>query len=126
MSDGDKMGCGCLTICVLAALWMVGLVVWNFAGEWEVNTISGHIEDSYVKRSGSDSDKFFIAVRSADGNLEVLEDRDAWAQGKFNSADVQQQIRILRESNANVCFTVNGRRVPFFSYYRNVLTARSC
>lgn len=50
----------------------------------------------------------------------VLSNADAWARGKFNSADVWQQI----PSEGTMEFHVVGLRIPILSTFPNILEAR--
>lgn len=51
------------------------------------------------------------------GEKEVFENTDSWLFFKFDSADVQNEIELDKNNKIKVA----GWRVPFFSWYRNVI-----
>lgn len=52
------------------------------------------------------------------GEEEVFENTDSWLFLKFNSADIQNEIEEGKTNKIKVA----GWRVPFFSWYRNVVS----
>lgn len=53
-------------------------------------------------------------------NREVLENTDAMLFGKFNSSDIQNQLKVGKTYKVEVV----GWRVPFLSWYRNVVAVK--
>lgn len=79
-------------------------------------TIETKVSDKERITTGSGDDiksKFLVY-----GEDEVFENTDSWLYFKFDSADVQNEID-LGETNK---IKVAGWRVPFFSWYRNVIS----
>ncbi|MEM1312171.1 MAG: hypothetical protein AAGF07_01770 [Patescibacteria group bacterium] len=53
---------------------------------------------------------------------EVLENSDSWFDGKYNSADFTNTL-----DSGNVCTVkVRGLRVPYFSWFRNIVEIYEC
>lgn len=53
---------------------------------------------------------------------EVFTNEDSWMALKFNSSDVQGKITI----GQTCTFKVDGFRVPFMSWYRNIYALEGC
>lgn len=49
---------------------------------------------------------------------EVFQDEDTWLKWKFNSSDVYNNLKVGKTYSTQVC----GWRVPFLSWYRNIIT----
>jgi len=64
--------------------------------------------------SGEDLESKFLVY----SDIEVLENTDTWLFFKFNSADIQGE---LKKDSAYVV-KVAGWRVPFLSMYRNIIS----
>ncbi|MBZ9779100.1 DUF1523 family protein [Psychroflexus sp. CAK8W] len=64
--------------------------------------------------TGEDMESKFLVY----GEEEVFENTDSWLYFKFDSADVQNQIHLDKTNKIKVA----GWRVPFFSWYRNVIS----
>lgn len=109
-------------IILIVVAGFLALGVASCSANASTSSVVGTIDDMYVK--GGETQKFFIVVKIKGSNeLEVLENRDALIPfGKTNSADIQQQARVLREKNATVRFELNGARWTLPSWYRNVLS----
>ncbi len=115
--DGQEIAIASVVILVIIlALAFLGTSACK-ATEREV---SGTVVDSYIKHS-SDNDKFFAAIKKADGSTEVFEDTDSYIYWKFNSADVYQQLRAAQASNKPVRVKVYGWRTHIFSGYRDII-----
>ena len=72
-------------------------------------TIAVEDKERIVNR---DASKYLIFTEE-----EVFENTDEWLYFKFNSSDIYGQLKEGRTYNV----TVVGRRIPFFSSYRNIL-----
>lgn len=66
--------------------------------------------------SGEDMESKFLVY----GEDEVFENTDSWLFFKFDSADVQNEIELDNTNKLRVA----GWRVPFFSWYRNVISVK--
>ena len=83
---------------------------------WPIYSTYGTVDyvTATVERSERVNEKYLIFTPD-----EVFENTDAWGFFKFNSSDVYGKAK-----PGAVCeFKVNGFRIPFFSYYRNIISA---
>lgn len=100
-------------MCVVGSQWIMERAV--------VGSVTGTVTDKYIKRVGSSNtaaDVFHVAIRNNDtGEVEVLQNKDAYTWGKVNSADVQQALVIGHTYR----FTVAGVRLPLISAFRNIV-----
>ncbi|MFD0933129.1 DUF1523 family protein [Psychroflexus salinarum] len=79
-------------------------------------TIETRVSDKERITTGTGEDmisKFLVY-----GEDEVFENTDSWLYFKFDSADVQNEIELGKINKIKVA----GWRVPFFSWYRNVIS----
>lgn len=81
-----------------------------------VSEVTGIVTDKYIKRY-NDADYLHIAVQKEDGTTEVFQNRDSVWWKKFNSADVQQQIKMGKKYK----LTVTGWRIHLLSQFRNIV-----
>lgn len=84
-------------------------------------TITVVIGSTEVKtKSGEETQTYLVNVVFPNGNTEVLQSSDSLVHGKWNSADVYFKLK----DNPGKIFklTVVGKRVPFLSWNRNILT----
>ena len=105
---------------ILFCLLLVGLVplkIWIHYSTME--TVQAVVQDKERITTGSGEDttsKYLIFT-----DAETFENTDSWLALKFNSSDVYGSIQ-----KGQTCdFQVTGFRIPFFSSYRNILSA-SC
>jgi len=103
---------------IIAALIiaLVPIKIWIHFGTME--TVSGYIiQDKERITTGSDKSiesKYLIFT-----DRETFENTDSTLSLKFNSSDIYGAIPI-----GGTCdFKVTGIRIPFFSSYRNIITA---
>ena len=75
-------------------------------------TIEGTVTDKYNKRS-SDTDYFYVVVEDHNHKEHVIKNSDLLFKRKFNSADIQAQIKKDHKYKINV----TGFRVPFLDLY---------
>lgn len=74
------------------------------------------VNDTQVKRASKYSDKYLIfATTNTEKNI-VFENTDLWFKGKFNSSDVQAEIK---KGNTYEISTI-GHRIPLLSFYENL------
>ncbi|HDR8072178.1 TPA: hypothetical protein QCY71_005231 [Bacillus cereus] len=80
-----------------------------------VTNIEGTVIDKYSKKDGK-HDKFYIVVQQNDDTEKVITNTDGILMMKFNSADIQAEIKTGEKYN----FTLRGYRVPFLSLFPNI------
>jgi len=66
-----------------------------------------------VEKSGDSVDSKYLIYT----DVETFEDVDSWIYFKFNSSDVYGALK----EGTTYKFTVYGWRVPFMSWYRNIV-----
>ena len=79
------------------------------------NTYTATVTDKGVKRYDG-SDKYLIYT-----DIGTFENTDQWLCGKFDSSDIYGRIEVGKTYE----FDVVGLRVPFFSWYENIIKIRS-
>ena len=77
-------------------------------------TITVTINEKVVKNSKNESRYLLFTDK------EVLENRDMWLRGKFNSSDLQSELKVGHTYEMEVV----GYRVRMLSWYRNILSAK--
>lgn len=70
-------------------------------------------KDNITSGSGSNMESKFLIYTEA----EVFENTDSWTFIKFNSTDLQNEIK----EDGTYTVKVAGWRIPFFSSYRNII-----
>jgi hypothetical protein len=68
-----------------------------------------------VVNAGSEGARYLIFTKT-----ETFENTDRWSIGKFNSSDLHGSI----VANRTYAATVVGGRVPFLSWYRNIISIK--
>lgn len=79
-------------------------------------TYRATVTDKQVKRHG-ESDIFLIFTELEDGSTRVFQDTDSLIESKFNSSDVYGRVK----EGKTYKFSTYGWRVPFFSWYENIV-----
>lgn len=106
---------------LFTALFLLSLV-FTVAGCLKQETVTVTVTDKerIVESSGEGtSSRYLIFTETEDGTVEVFENTDALWFGKFNSSDVQGQLRV----DETYRLRVYGWRVPLLSMYRNIIDA---
>lgn len=76
------------------------------------------VDDKWTKRTPDGDDKYYVSVRPKDGSkIEVMEIDDEWTYMQWASADLYANLQRGAEHNV----TVTGWRVPFLSWFRNIV-----
>ncbi len=102
-------------IYALAGLAFAGLVLFKPVTHFTtMETVSGVVITEKERVATRDGARFM--VWTAD---ETFENTDSWLSWKFNSADVYGKLPVGATCNLDV----NGWRVPFLSWNRNILSA---
>lgn len=65
----------------------------------------------------TESSKYIVFADDENGNSLVFENTDCLIRSKFNSSNVQGQLK----EGHTYKITVIGYRVPFFSWYQNII-----
>ena len=80
-----------------------------------METTTGHVVVEKERINTKDTSKYMIFT-----DKEVFENTDSLLSLKWNSSDVYRDVKI-----GDTCtFKVTGIRVPFMSWYRNILEAQ--
>lgn len=112
MDTDDKLtigGCGCLIVVFIL------MVIFS---AWVALSTRTQVRDTVVKServcSGGESGtcRYLVFAKK-----EVYQNRDTFWYWKFNSSDLYRDI----ENGKTYNFTVYGFRVPFLSWYRNII-----
>lgn len=77
--------------------------------------VTATVTDKGERCTSRDSCKYLIYTDKG-----VFENRDAWLNWKFNSADLYGEIK----KDTKYTFKTNGVRVPFFSWFPNISKAQ--
>ena len=107
----EKIGC----LILLGFLLLLGgcSAVFQLATQ---ETIEGVVVDDYVKRVG-EKDRFFIVIKTDDGEDHVLMNKDSIWWRKWNSADVQQDL----DEDVRYSVTTTGLRWGPMSWFPNIV-----
>lgn len=107
---------------VLGAGLLVGVFALNAGytyGTGEDATFTVTDKERIVEKSSdSVSSKYIVFTDKKADEKEVFENTDSFFRLKFNSSDVQGQLKKGETYNCKVY----GWRVPFFSMYRNIVS----
>lgn len=109
-------------VAVLAAVFSAR--VFNFNDTEYIVTITD--KDRITESSkGSDgtrktSSKYLVFADDESGNSLVFENTDCFIRWKFNSSNIQGTLK----EGTTYKITVIGYRVPFFSWYQNIIKAK--
>ncbi|MGK8833773.1 DUF1523 family protein [Bacillus cereus group sp. BfR-BA-01422] len=111
MTDTDKGKLGIILFLIIVPILIITAVV-NYI---HVTHLEGTVTDKYSKRHGK-QDKFYIVVEQKNGTEKVISNEDSLLMMKFNSADLQANIK----EGKNYDFTLRGYRVPILSWFPNL------
>ena len=97
---------------------LVAVILFGYAGVYYASseTLEITITDKERITTGSGesiSSKFILY-----GKNEVFENTDSWLYLKFSSSDTQNKLSVGKTYKVKVA----GWRVPFFSWYRNIIS----
>lgn len=99
-------------VLVLIAFSIIGMPFIKRATE---TTITITVEDKGIKNSGENSDKYLIYTDN--GTYEIT---DTIAYFRWNSSDLYGEMKVGYTYECKVC----GWRVPFLSFYENIIEAK--
>ncbi|EOS41766.1 DUF1523 family protein [Lachnospiraceae bacterium JLR.KK009] len=110
-----------VVVIVVLLIAVLSEVIFSFNDTEYTVTITGkdRITESSKDSDGNShtSSKYIVFADDENGNSLVFENTDCFIRLKFNSSNVQGQ---LKEGNTYK-ITVVGYRVPFFSWYQNII-----
>lgn len=69
-------------------------------------------------RQNSDGHYLVFAQDVNTGEKEVFEIRDTWLNGIFNASDIYGDVEV----GATYTFVLKGYRIPFFSWYKMIVS----
>lgn len=98
-----------ITVICVSIISFIGLGIYSVYGTKETVTIT--VTDKAIKRY-DESDKYIIYT-----DEETFEITDEFLLGRFNSSDDYGSLKV----GETYTVTVNGWRVPFLSWYRNII-----
>lgn len=101
---------------VILGLGVISSVVFSFNDTDYTITVTDK-ERIYEGSGNTSSSKYLVFGDDENGNSLVFENTDCFIRGKWNSSNIQGQ---LKEGNTYKV-TVVGYRVPFFSMYQNII-----
>ncbi|MDM3980657.1 hypothetical protein [Staphylococcus haemolyticus] len=87
---------------------LIAIPIYTVAEYKNKEIYTGEITDKYNKRS-YDTDDFYIVL----DNKKVIANTDLIFKGKFNSADIQAQLKVGEKIKVKTI----GYRVPFLNFY---------
>ncbi len=107
-------------VVIMIAIMLVLLIgqeaIFNFNDTEYTITITDK-ERIYTEDGNSSSSKYLIFGDDQNGNSLVFENTDCFIRGKWNSSNIQGQLK----NNNTYKITVIGYRVPFLSWYQNII-----
>ena len=113
--DSDNVSAVLMAL-LLLGLFLTFIVIVPVLNYRNPERFTGTVSEEYIKRY-SKNDYFHVVVVLDEGTQEIFQNRDAFWVGKFNSADLQQEIEIGRR----YIFFVRGSRIRFLSMFRNII-----
>ena len=87
---------------------LIAIPIYTVAEYKNKEIYTGEITDKYNKRS-YDTDDFYIIL----DNKKVIANTDLIFKGKFNSADIQAQLKVGEKVKVKTI----GYRIPFLNFY---------
>ena len=93
-------------------------------------TIAGSAFPEYLFRDSTEgivintftgnNNRYFVVIQYPNNKTEVLANRNSWALGKFNSADLQKTLEVAKQRHLAVRLKVAGLQTPLFELFRNI------
>lgn len=109
-----------IIVTIMIVLVFVGAIGYNIAFSFNDTEYTITVTDKeriYTGSGDTSSSKYLVFGEDKNGNSFVFENTDTLLRGKWNSSNIQGQ---LKEGNTYKV-TVVGYRVPFFSWYQNII-----
>lgn len=109
----NEKGFAGIMLCVIMIGLIVGFFVWKYTITYgNVQSLEITVKDKYIKRSGSDEEKYFVV--DTDGNAYQI--TDLTFKGKWNSTDLYNQLEVGKKYKIET----SGIRNGFMSLYPNI------
>ena len=109
-----------ILILVLIAVFLVGVLVVDIVLSFN-DTTTDVVEILKMERVNGNSDGKYLIFTYKDGMpYEVFENTDNLFRWKFNSSDMYNKIQVGKKYS----FVVVGKRIPFLSWYRNIIKVK--
>ena len=105
-----------IMIAIILVLSIGCQVLFNFNDTEYTITITDK-ERIYTGSGNSSSSKYLVFGDDNNGNSLVFENTDCFIRGKWNSSNIQGQLKVGNTYK----ITVIGYRVPFLSWYQNII-----
>jgi len=109
---------GAAGLALFAVIFGIFLVSGLITDRLVVDDVNGVINNTYIKRY-NDVDVFHVVIIKDNGEMEIFQNKDCWLWGKFDSADIQQKLELAKNKKCRM--TVTGWRLPFMSWFRNIV-----
>ena len=107
-------------VVVMIAIMLVSLIaqeaIFNFNDTEYTITVTDK-ERIYTGSGNSSSSKYLVFGDDQNGNSLVFENTDCFIRGKWDSSNIQGQLKVGNTYK----ITVIGYRVPFLSWYQNII-----
>jgi hypothetical protein len=116
----DTTFTGIIAVGVLIVALLSSSVIVNYVSVDHVTATVHREPERECRTSGSDGSVSTECSWKIYTENEVFEDVDNMWFFKFNSADIANRIR----NGETYCFKVNGYRLPFLSWFRNIITVK--
>ena len=107
-------------VVVMIAIMFVSLIgreaIFNFNDTEYTITVTDK-ERIYTGSGNSSSSKYLVFGDDQNGNSLVFENTDCFIRGKWNSSNIQGQLKVGNTYKIMVI----GYRAPFLSWYQNII-----
>ena len=107
-------------VIIMIAIMLVLLIgqeaIFNFNDTEYTITVTDK-ERIYEGSGDTSSSKYLVFGDDQNGNSLVFENTDCFIRGKWNSSNIQGQLKVGNTYK----ITVIGYRVPFLSWYQNII-----
>lgn len=97
---------------LISVIVIGGIGIWVFVKYSSIDSFCDVVEEKWIKYHGEDA-KYLIST----GENGVLENTDEILVWKWDSSDFYANIEV----GEHYCFKTIGWRIPFFSWYKNII-----
>lgn len=100
---------------IISIIVLIILITLSFTTIHYLNpqTVEGKLTDKYQKRVSESKDYFYIVIKDKKGKSHVISNNDLYLKGKFNSADIQDELLVGK----NYKVKTTGYRIPILNEY---------
>lgn len=111
----NKIGkAGLVFLVIVVAFAILGDIFMSFNDTKYTVTITDK------ERTHSENEKYLVFAEDSDGNVMVFENSDSFLRGKWDSSNIQGELKVGNTYEV----TVIGYRVPLFSWYENIIAIK--